>query len=209
MPWHNDVAAIVEAWYPGQQSGTALARTLFGDVDPSGHLPVTFPADESQGPTTAQDRYPGVNGVAQYSEGLDVGYRFYDQYQQQPLFPFGYGLSYTTFSLSDLRVANRGSGRYVATVRIRNTGARAGAQVVQLYVGFPSTTGEPPRQLKAFDKIFLRPGQSGTVSLDLNSSSFTTFDEANDSWVTTAGAYTVSVGTSSRDLPLQSSVTIG
>ena len=106
-------------------------------------------------------------------------------------------------------MANRGSGRYVATVRIRNTGARAGAQVVQLYVGFPSTTGEPPRQLKAFDKIFLRPGQSGTVSLDLNSSSFTTFDEANDSWVTTAGAYTVSVGTSSRDLPLQSSVTIG
>lgn len=208
MPWHNDVAAIVEAWYPGQQSGTAIARTLFGDVDPSGHLPVTFPADESQGPTTTPDRYPGVNGVAQYSEGLDVGYRFYDQSQQQPLFPFGYGLSYTSFSLSDLRVAKRSSGRYVATVHLRNTGARAGAQVVQVYVGFPSSTGEPPRQLKAFDKIFLRPGESGTVKLDLNSSSFQTFDEASNSWVTTTGTYTVYVGTSSRDLPLQSLITI-
>jgi len=209
MPWHNDVAAVVEAWYPGQQSGRAIARTLFGDVDPSGHLPVTFPADESQGPTTIPDRYPGVNGVAQYSEGLDVGYRFYDQYRQQPLFPFGYGLSYTSFSLSDLRVADRGSGHYVVTVRIRNTGARAGAQVVQLYVGFPSSAGEPPRQLKAFDKIYLQSGASGTVTLDLSGSSFKTFDGASNSWVTTAGEYTVGVGTSSQDLPLQSSITIG
>lgn len=208
MPWHNNVASIVEAWYPGQQSGTAIARTLFGDVDPSGHLPVTFPADESQGPTTTPDRYPGINGVAQYSEGLDVGYRFYDQYQQQPLFPFGYGLSYTSFSLSDLRVANHGSDRYVATVRLRNTGTRAGAQVVQAYIGFPSSTGEPPRQLKAFNKVFLRPGESGTVTLDLNSSSFQTFDEASNSWVTTSGAYTVYVGTSSQDLPLQSLLAI-
>ncbi len=208
MPWHNDVAAIVEAWYPGQQSGTAIARTLFGDVDPSGHLPVTFPADESQGPTTTPDRYPGINDIAQYSEGLDVGYRFYDQYQQQPLFPFGYGLSYTSFSLSDLRIADQDSGHYVATVRIRNTGARAGAQIVQLYVGFPSSTAEPPRQLKAFDKIFLRPGESGTATFHLDRSSFQTFDEASNSWVTTAGTYTVYVGTSSRDLPLQSSLSV-
>jgi beta-glucosidase len=93
-------------------------------------------------------------------------------------------------------------------VHLRNTGARAGAQVVQVYVGFPSSTGEPPRQLKAFDKIFLRPGESGTVKLDLNSSSFQTFDEASNSWVTTTGTYTVYVGTSSRDLPLQSLITI-
>ena len=161
MPWRNKVAGIVEAWYPGQQSGAAIAKTLFGDVDPSGRLPVTFPRlrrARGRRPTTPR-AIPGIGNVVQYSEGLFVGYRFFDRYRQQPLFPFGYGLSYTHFKLSGLKVTKRGGGRYGVSVRVRNTGRRAGAEVVQLYVGFPPKTGEPPRQLKAFGKVFLGAGR--------------------------------------------------
>jgi beta-glucosidase len=209
MPWRDKVAAIVEAWYPGQRSGDAIAQTLYGDVDPSGRLPVTFPASESQGPTAGHpERYPGVDNVAQYSEGIFVGYRYYDQNGQQPLFPFGYGLSYTTFSLSGLNVAARGGGRYDATVQVRNTGGRPGAQVVQLYVGFPAAAGEPPRPLKAFDKVFLRPGQTKMVTLQLDPSSFQVFDEASNTSKTVTGTYRIYVGSSSRDLPLTSTIDV-
>ena len=206
MPWQNRVAGIVEAWYPGQQSGAAIAKTLFGDVDPSGRLPVTFPSTEAQGPTTSPERYPGIDNVAQYSEGIFVGYRFYDHNKQRPLFPFGYGLSYASFSLNGLKVVTRGGGRYDVTVRVRNTSRRAGAQVVQLYVGDPARAGEPPRQLKAFRKVFLEAGASQRVTLELGRSSFQVFDEASNHWKTTPGTYGIFVGTSSRDLPLKTSV---
>ncbi len=210
MPWRKRVAGIVEAWYPGQQSGAAIARTLFGDVDPSGRLPVTFPASESQGPTANNSaRYPGINNVAQYSEALQVGYRFYDANGQKPLYPFGFGLSYTRFSLSNLNVVKRSGGRYDVKVRVRNTGSRKGAQVVQLYLGFPSAAGEPPRQLKAFGKVSLGAGRAKTVRLELDRSSFQVFDEASNDWKTTPGTYRIFVGTSSRNLPLQASVAIG
>jgi beta-glucosidase len=209
MPWHSKVAGIIEAWYPGQQDGEAIAQLLYGDVDPSGHLPVTFPASKSQGSTARNsERYPGVNNEPQYSEGVDVGYRYYDANNQKPLFPFGYGLSYTSFSLSGLSVTPTGGGQYDATVKLANTGTRAGAEVVQLYVGFPSSTGEPPRQLKAFEKVFLQPGESSNVTLPLNESSFQMFDEQTSSWTTVPGTYQIYVGASSRDLPLQSSISI-
>lgn len=125
-----------------------------------------------------------------------------------PLFPFGHGLSYTSWSLSHLKVRKRGPDSYEATIHLRNTGNRAGAQVVQLYVGDPSSAGEPPRQLKAFQKVFLKPHHSKKVRLELERSSFQIFDEANNSWKTTPGTYQIYVGTSSRDLPGRAVVTV-
>ena len=180
MPWRNKVAGIIEAWYPGQQSGAAIAKTLWGDVDPSGRLPVTFPASDSQGPTANNpSRFPGIGNVVQFSEGLFVGYRWFDRYRKRPLFPFGYGLSYTHFKLGGLKVRSGVGGATGSSVRVRNTGRRAGAEVVQLYVGFPPKTGEPPRQLKAFGKVRLAPGEARTVQLNLNGSSFRYFNEAD------------------------------
>jgi beta-glucosidase len=210
MPWRNKVAGIIEAWYPGQQSGAAIAKTLWGDVDPSGRLPMTFPASDSQGPTANNpSRFPGIGNVVQFSEGLFVGYRWFDRYRKRSLFAFGYGLSYTHFKLGDLNVKKRGRGRYGVSVRVRNTGRRAGAEVVQLYVGFPPKTGEPPRQLKAFGKVRLAPGETRSVQLNLNGSSFRYFNEATNSWKTRGGTYRIYVGTSSRNLPLRARVHIG
>jgi beta-glucosidase len=207
MPWLAKVAGVIEAWYPGQQSGTAIAATLFGQSDPSGHLPVTFPSTASQGPATQPAEYPGTNNLAQYSEGIFVGYRYYDRFRQTPLFPFGYGLSYTSFSLSHLQVTARQGGAYRATVRLRNTGRRVGAEVVQAYLQFPAAAGEPPRQLKAFAKVLLAPGGSRTVRLDLPRSSFEYFNAQRGAWTLAPGRYRLYVGTSSRDLPLGSRLT--
>src|SRR5262249_53612236 len=136
MPWLPQVAAVLEAWYPGQETGNAIAAVLFGDADPSGRLAMTFPAGPDQGPATQPTQYPGVGGEVHYDEDIFVGYRYYDQFGQEPLFPFGYGLSYTSFSLDRLRVRPRDSGqKYNVSVRVKNTGTRAGTAVVQLYVG--------------------------------------------------------------------------
>jgi beta-glucosidase len=206
MPWRNNVAAIVEAWYPGQMSGRAIAQTLFGDADPSGRLPVTWPASEQQGPTAATQAFPGTNNTVPYAEGIFVGYRYYDHFHQKPLYPFGFGLSYTTFALSNLKVTAGGGGSYRATIRLRNTGHRAGAEVVQAYLGFPSAAGEPPRQLKAFAKVYLAPGAHRTVTLTLPRSSFALFSQSRGGFVTEPGRYRLYVGTSSRDLPLSAQI---
>jgi beta-glucosidase len=208
MPWLAQVAGVIEAWYPGQESGNAIAAVLFGDVDPSGRLPMTFPAGEDQGPATQLSQYPGVDGIVHYDEDIDVGYRYYDRFGQQPLFPFGHGLSYTSFSLDHLRVTRRHGGKYRVSVRVTNTGAREGAAVVQLYVGFPASTGEPPNQLKGFAKVFLRPGQRKRVRMVLDSSSFATWSTADSDWVVQPGEYQLRVGTSSRDLPEQAIVVL-
>lgn len=208
MPWLFKVAGVLEAWYPGQQSGTAIAATLFGQSDPSGHLPVTFPRTASQGPATKPAEYPGINNLAQYSEGIFVGYRYYDRFHQTPLFPFGYGLSYTSFSLSHLKLIARRRGAYRATVRLRNTGRRAGAEVVQAYVQFPAAAGDPPRQLKAFARVFLGAGGNRTVRLDLPRSSFEYFNAQRGAWTPARGRFRLYVGTSSRDLPLSTPITL-
>ena len=206
MPWLSKVAGVLEAWYPGQQSGTAIAATLFGQADPSGHLPVTFPRSARQGPATTKAEYPGIDNLSQYSEGIFVGYRYYERHHQRPLFPFGFGLSYTKFALGHLRVQRLRDVAYRATVRLRNTGRRAGAEVVQAYVQFPRVAGEPPRQLKAYGRALLNPGASTTVKLALPRSSFEYYSAGQHKWTTAPGAYRVYVGTSSSDLPL--SVTI-
>ena len=205
MPWASSVPAILQAWYPGQQDGDAVAGVLFGDANPSAKLPITFPAAESDTPANTTAQFPGINGVATYSEGLQVGYRWFDAQQKAPLFPFGFGLSYTSFAFSGLSVKNGPDGA-TATFTVRNTGKRAGAEVPQLYLTFPAAAGEPPLQLKGFDRVELAPGQAKRVTLRLDTRAFSVWDAAKHSWKQAHGTFTVRVGDSSRSLPLQASV---
>jgi beta-glucosidase len=202
MPWVGSVPAVVEAWYPGEEDGNAVAAVLFGDVDPSGKLPITFPVAGGDVPAHTQQQYPGVNGVAVYSEGLDVGYRWYDSQGIAPLFPFGYGLSYTSFQYSGLKVTGNPRDGVTATFTVKNTGKRAGADVAQVYVGFPAVAGEPPRQLKGYKRVSLNPGAGTKVTVSLDRRAFSYWDPAFTSWVVAPGCYTVSAGDSSRTLPL-------
>lgn len=210
MPWVGDVPGIVENWLPGQVDGDALAPVLFGDVNPSGKLPVTFPVSIEDGPLRSKHQYPGVrdaNGVPRvsYSEGLLVGYRWFDAKRIAPLFPFGHGLSYTTFRYSRLRVV-KARGGYRVTARVTNTGKRTGAEVAQVYVSNPAGTGEPPKQLKGFAKVTLRPGASKRVSVKLDRRSFATWSTRKHRWTVAPGRYVVRVGGSSRRLPLSATV---
>jgi beta-glucosidase len=208
MPWIDQVAGVIEAWYPGQEAGSSIAAVLFGDVNPSGKLPVTFPLNARQGPATNFLEYPGDGHTANFDEGVLVGYRWYDAENQTPLFPFGFGLSYTTFGYADLRVSGAGTNR-IASVRVTNTGSRPGAEVVELYVSDPPAAQEPPDQLKGFEKVFLKPGESKTVTISLNEESFSSWDEQSRAWKVFPGTYTVSVGGSSRDLRGKVSFAIG
>jgi beta-glucosidase len=210
MPWVNQVPAVVESWYPGEEDGNAVAAVLFGDVNPSGKLPITFPAAAGDVPASTPQQYPGVNGTAVYSEGLDVGYRWYDAQHITPLFPFGYGLSYTTFRLSHLTVSpvpHRG-GQVTVGVDVTNTGTRAGADVAQVYVTDPAAAGEPPLQLKGFQKVQLRPGRTRHVTLHLDQRAFSVWSTPAQAWTTVAGTYQVRVGDSSANLPLHAPVAV-
>jgi beta-glucosidase len=209
-PWRDQVAALVEAWYPGQEGGTALARMLFGDVDPGGRLPVTFPANANQ-PSTADNpaRYPG----GQHSEGLLVGYRWYDANNLTPAYPFGAGLSYTSFSYAPVQVHAGGEPGAIATatVDVTNTGARTGYAVPQLYISKPSSAAlpQPVRQLVASKSVEVQPGKTVRVSFPLNDRTFASWDVAlggtggtggTGGWRIPAGCYTLALGTSSRTL---------
>jgi beta-glucosidase len=209
MPWLSQVASVVDAWYPGESNGTALAAVLFGAVDPSGHLPVTFPADLSQVPASTPAQFPGVNGKVLYSEGIDVGYRYYDAHSETPLFPFGYGLSYTSFRFSGLRITRQPGRPVTVSATITNTGRVAGADVAQLYLSDPAAATEPPRQLKGFQKVSLRPGQSATVRFSLNGHDLSYWNSAANGWVVPAGQFGVYVGDSSAlaGLPLHGGFT--
>ena len=203
-PWRDDVRGLLEAWYPGEQGGAALAQVLFGDVDPGGRLPASFPASESQFPTAGDPTaYPGATDSL-YSERLDVGYRWYDAHGVAPAFPFGFGLSYTSFRYSDLRIA--GSR---ATVEVTNVGGRRGSDVPQLYVADPPSAGEPPKQLKGFQKVDLAPGQSTRVSFPLDARAFSYWDVRRRAWTEAPGCYTVMVGHSSRDIALGGRIPVG
>ncbi|HVV22555.1 MAG TPA: glycoside hydrolase family 3 C-terminal domain-containing protein, partial [Pseudonocardiaceae bacterium] len=210
MPWVNQVPAIVESWYPGEEDGNAVAAVLFGDVNPSGKLPITFPAAAGDVPAHTPQQYPGVNGTAVYSEGLDVGYRWYDSQHIAPLFPFGYGLSYTTFRLSHLTVTPvLGLGGHVTvSVDVTNTGKRTGADVAQVYVDDPAAAGEPPLQLKGFQKVTLKPGQTRRVSMRLDQRAFSIWNTPAQAWTTVDGTYQVKVGDSSANLPLHAPVVV-
>jgi beta-glucosidase len=197
MPWINQVAAVLEAWYPGQEDGTATAAVLDGQVDPSGHLPLTFPAASSPSPVGTPGQFPGVDATVDYSEGLDVGYRWYQANGVAAQFPFGFGLSYTTFSLSEPTIHTVGD-EVVARVTVTNAGARAGTAVVQAYLRYPETAGEPPDQLRAFAAVALGPGQSRVVDLTVARSAFEA--DLDGSEKTVPGTYSVDIGQSSSDL---------
>ncbi len=208
MPWISQVDAVLETWYPGQEAGTGIAAVLFGDADPGGRLPVTFPASVAQGPGVRTDAYPGLNGSAHFDEGIFVGYRWYDQHGQVPLFPFGYGLSYTDFRYSDLRVQRAGSAVSVS-VKVKNVGARRGSDVAQVYVAEPKEAGEPPAQLKGFEKVPLEPGESRTVSIEIPVERLAVWSEEAREWKVWKGKYEFKVGRSSREILLHGTVELG
>jgi beta-glucosidase len=211
MPWLHEVSGVLDAWYPGQQFGTALAALLFGDADPGGALPVTFPASAAQGPAPASQpsHYPGVEGTVSYDEGLDVGYRWYDQHNQKPLFPFGYGLSYAQFAVSGTRASyDPRSGDAVVTARVTNTSRRSGAATVELFLQEPPAAQEPPRQLKGYAHVTLAPGQSRIVQFPLRPGDLATYS-TRTGWTVTPGPYRALVGTSSTSIDQVASFTVG
>jgi beta-glucosidase len=211
MPWIDIVPAVLEAWYPGEEDGHAVADVLIGAVNPSGKLPLTFPRSVEDTLASNPEQYPGVNGVAHYSEGLDVGYRAYSAHNIAPLFPFGFGLSYTQFSFGGLKVSQEpGNASATVSFTVRNTGKRAGAEVAQLYLEFPPIAegNEPPMQLKGFRKVMLTPGESKTVELMLDARSFSYWSEKAHTWRLAAGNFKIMVGDSSASTPLKAAVDI-
>ncbi|MEW1862526.1 discoidin domain-containing protein [Streptomyces sp. NPDC088194] len=208
MPWLDQVAGVFEGFYDGQEWGEAIAALLFGDANPSGHLPVTFPTSLAQVPANTTAQWPGTDGKVEYSEGLDIGYRWYDAKNVAPLFPFGYGLSYTDFAFSDLHVGAISGSRATVTATVTNTGSRAGAEVAQLYVGDPGAAGEPPHQLKGFQRISLAPGASGTVTFTVSTRDLASWDTGSGTWTAAAGNYQILVGDSSRNLPLTGTLSL-
>ena len=213
MPWLPAVAGVVDAWYPGQTSGTSLASVLFGQTDPGGHLPVTFPVSLGQVPASTTAQFPGNGTTVQYSEGIDVGYRWYDAKGTTPLFPFGYGLSYTQFAFSHLSVSpafKDGTKEVRVSATVTNVGRRAGSDVAQLYLADPAGSGEPPRQLAGFQRVSLGPGASAKVSFTVTPQEMSWWDDTANGWAQTAGTYGVYVGDSSAlaGLPLRGSFTL-
>jgi beta-glucosidase len=205
-PWLAKTPALLYAWYGGLEGGNALARVLVGDVNPSGKLPCTFPKQLMDSPAHALHAYPGTNGTVTYVEGLLVGYRWFDTKKIEPLFPFGYGLSYTTFKYSALKLAaDKDTKNPAVTVEftLANTGKRAGAEVAEVYVQplNPSVT-RPLKELKGFAKVSLQPGEKQTVSVRLDQSAFSFYDPDKKGWVAEKGSYKIIVGASSRDITL-------
>ncbi|MFC5182201.1 beta-glucosidase family protein [Actinomadura harenae] len=200
-PWADKVKGVVEAWYPGARGGDALARVLYGDVDPGGRLPFTFPAAEGDAPTAGNPaQFPGVDKAVTFSEGVLVGYRHYDAKGIAPRYPFGFGLSYTRFRYSGLKVTPTS-----VRVTVTNTGSRKGVTVPQLYLGLPApnvTTPQPPRQLKGFQKLTLAAGASSTVTFPITDRSVAYWDLPSHGWKVAPGCYRVQVGDSSRDVAL-------
>jgi beta-glucosidase len=202
MPWLDQVAAVVLAGYPGQEAGNAIADILFGDVNPSGKLAQTFPVRLADNPTYLN--FPGENGRVRYGEGLFVGYRYYDKKGIAPLFPFGFGLSYTTFDYTDLRLSAPTIGpdeTLQVSVEVANTGSRSGQEVVQIYVrDVTSRLQRPDKELKAFAKVALAPGERQTVTLPLTREALAYFDDRTHEWVAEAGTFEVLVGASAQDI---------
>ncbi|MGQ9917915.1 MAG: glycoside hydrolase family 3 C-terminal domain-containing protein [Bryobacteraceae bacterium] len=227
MPWLGRVAAVVEAWYPGIRGGEAIANVLFGRVNPSGKLAMTFPKSEddlaqprlaeqppARGPQDFGPMFPGGPAMLrvntrqfdlEYPEGARTGYRWFQSMKREPLFPFGFGLSYTTFAYADLRVD---AAKREVRFTLRNTGSREGAEVAQVYVQLPASAGENFRRLAGWQKVNLKPGESREVSVALHPLALAVFDEKANRWETPRGDYRVFVGGSSADTPLSAGMTV-
>jgi len=213
MPWVDDVAGVMEAWYPGIGGGQAIANLLFGTVNPSGKLPITFAKSEADLPhpkvfgldemekakARGDKKFEGISFPADLNEGVRFGYKWFDSEGKQPLFAFGFGLSYTTFSYSDLHVD---AGAKTVTFALENTGKRSGTEVAQVYVRLPNSSGENFMRLAGWQRVELAPGERKTVHVELEPLALMTFDEAKDAWQRLPGDYSIGVGGSSRDLTL-------
>jgi beta-glucosidase len=211
--WYDNVPAIVNAWYPGMMGGNALARVIFGEVNPSGKLPVTYPRKLEDHPAhKSNERFPGdlKKLKIHYKEGIYVGYRYFDKNQIEPFFPFGFGLSYTEFELSNIsldKIKLEGNGSFTISVDVKNIGDKPGAEVIQIYVSDDECSiDRPSKELQGFEKIFLQPGQEKTVQITLNESAFQFYSEAKHKFTIEPGSFTIYAGTSSRDLPLSTKI---
>ncbi|HKW33730.1 MAG TPA: glycoside hydrolase family 3 C-terminal domain-containing protein [Candidatus Acidoferrum sp.] len=208
MPWLNQVGGVLEAWYAGSKGADAVANILFGDVNPSAKLPMTFPRSEADLPhprlltplpgRRADESKPSFE--VHYEEGLKAGYKWYDVENKPVLFPFGYGLSYTTFSYSGLKVST--GNETTVSFTVKNTGSRAGAEIAEIYVALPASAGEPPKRLVGWDRVHLAVGESKEVSMPIKALYLSVYDESSDRWKLVPGSYTFMVGGSSRSLPL-------
>jgi beta-glucosidase len=197
--WVEAVPSLLQTWFGGQEIGNAVADALLGDANPSGKLPMTFPKRWEHAP--AYNNYPGKAGAVRYAEGIFVGYRHFDQKEIEPQFPFGFGLSYTSFGYRDLSIRAMGRGRFEVRLFVKNTGNRAGAEIVQLYMhDAASSLPRPPQELKGFQKVMLAPGEETQVRFVLDESSFSFYDPAKERWTAEAGEFEVRVGSSSRDI---------
>jgi beta-glucosidase len=202
-PWRDLVPGLLEAWYPGQNGGTAIARVLFGDAEPGGRLPATFPLREEDEPTAGDpEKYPGVGETVRYKEGVHIGYRWFDEKGLGVAYPFGYGLGYTTFAIRDLRLEPGADA--TVSVAVTNTGRRAGSAAPQLYVGMPERgVDQPPLQLKGFERVRLAAGETRRVRFTLDERAFSHWDPRGGGWRVTPGCYRIVVGRHSRDAAVE------
>jgi beta-glucosidase len=222
MPWIDKVSGVVEAWYAGSKGADAVANVLFGDVNPSGKLPMTFPRSEADlphprevipSPSQLGKQAVMASGEAKptfevlYDEGLKVGYKWYDAEKKPVLFPFGFGLSYTSYAYSGLKV-KAGKEKTTITFTVKNTGSRLGAEIAEVYAALPRETGEPPKRLVGFSKVKLQAGESREVTVNVDGAYLSIFDEGSESWKLVPGNYSIMVGGSSQDLPLVENVTL-
>lgn len=205
--WLDNIPSVIEAWYGGMEAGNAIIDVLFGDVNPSGKLPLTFPNALKDSPAHISKRtYPGNEKVF-YDEGIFVGYRHFDKMNNEPLFPFGYGMSYTTFAFEDLKVSQSKisqNEKFTVSVNITNTGEREGAEVVQLYIQDIETSIErPPKELKGFKKVNLKPGEKTPISFELGTEDLAFYDDRLNEWRAEKGRFNILIGSSSRDIYLE------
>jgi len=204
--WVSTAPAIVQGWYPGQDDGTVIADVLFGTVNPSGKLPITFPRARQDLGIANPEQYPGVSGLGHYSEGVFVGYRHFDKNTITPQFAFGHGLSYTTFEYSNLKLSRsriRAGESLAVEVQVKNSGGREGAEVIQLYVqDVKASVARPVRELKGFEKLMLRPGQMKVARMTLEARSMAFYDPTRKQWVVEPGQFKVLIASSSRDVRL-------
>ncbi len=207
--WAGQSKAILEGWYPGMEGGNALAKVIFGQVNPSGKLPMTFPKKLEDSPAHKLGEFPGVNGTVHYNEGIFVGYRYFDTYKVEPQFAFGHGLSYTTFKYDKMNVQKGAGKQAIVKLMVKNTGKVAGAEVVEVYVKQVLHLVErPDKELKAFKKVFLQPGESKEVSVTLNKDAFSYYDDKKNTWVADAGQYNILVGSSSKDIRVSKNIVL-
>ena len=202
--WIDQTPVVMQSWYPGMEGGNALAKIIFGEVNPSGKLPMTFPKKLEDHGSHALGEYPGdtTKLIVHYLDDIYVGYRYYDTYKVEPQFAFGHGLSYTNFQYSDLKIATTGK-KATVSFTVKNTGKMAGAEVAQLYVSQPNAAlPRPEKELKGFEKIALKVGEQKKVTLTLDEEAFQYYNDASNKWVMDGGNYTILIGASSRDIRL-------